>query len=69
MLKVDNEAILDPRQTMSDIAAVAPGTELPVTIVRGGKTMKVTLEVAERPTPNRPFPSEPQDSTQAENEE
>ncbi|MBW5798529.1 Do family serine endopeptidase [Halomonas elongata] len=69
MLKVDNEAILDPRQTMSDIAAVAPGTKLPVTIVRGGKTMKVTLEVAERPTPNHPFPSEPQDSTQAENEE
>ncbi|MDR5859608.1 Do family serine endopeptidase [Halomonas eurihalina] len=69
MLKVDNEAILDPRQTMSDIAAVAPGTELPVTIVRGGETMEVTLEVAERPTPSRPFLSEPQDPSQDEDDE
>ncbi|MDT8896373.1 Do family serine endopeptidase [Halomonas sp. I1] len=59
LLEVDGEAIVDPRRTMSDIAAVAPGTELPVTIVRGGETRQVTLEVAERPTPSRPFPSEP----------
>ncbi|MCW4151639.1 Do family serine endopeptidase [Halomonas sp. 18H] len=59
LLKVDGEPILDPRQTMSDIAAVRPGNALPVTIVRGGETRQVTLTVAERPTPNRPVPSSP----------
>ncbi|MDN3525515.1 Do family serine endopeptidase [Halomonas sabkhae] len=64
LLKVDGEPIVDPRQTMSDIAAVAPGTQLPVTIMRGGETRQVTLTVAERPTPSRPLrdADEPDDS-------
>ncbi|SHL00907.1 Do family serine endopeptidase [Halomonas caseinilytica] len=63
LLEVDGEPIVDPRQTMGDIAAVTPGTELPVTIVRGGETLEVDIEVGERPTPSRPFPSEPQDTS------
>ena len=58
LLEVDGQPILDPRQTMSEIAAVAPGSQLPVTVVRGGETMRVTLEVAERPTPRQPPPVE-----------
>ncbi len=54
LLEVNGQPILDPRQTMSEIAAVTPGSQLPVTVVRGGETMRVTLEVAERPTPRRP---------------
>ncbi|MDR5868383.1 Do family serine endopeptidase [Halomonas koreensis] len=59
LLEVDDRPILDPRQTMSDIAAVAPGTRLPVTVVRGGERLEVTLRVAERPTPARPAPTTP----------
>lgn len=36
---------------MSDIAAVAPGTELSVSVARKGQRLNVTLEVGERPTP------------------
>ncbi len=53
LLEVDGQPILDPRQTMSDIADIEPGTELPLTVIRGGETQEVTLEVAERPTPAR----------------
>ncbi|XKE46721.1 Do family serine endopeptidase [Halomonas organivorans] len=59
LLEVDGQPILDPRQTMSDIAAVPPGSRLPVTVVRGGETLEVTIEVGERPTPSRPAPTTP----------
>ncbi|BBM05776.1 hypothetical protein HAALTHF_32120n [Vreelandella aquamarina] len=36
---------------MSDIASIPPGTSLPLTIVRGGERMEMTLEVGERPVP------------------
>ncbi|GEK71683.1 MULTISPECIES: S1C family serine protease [Halomonas] len=62
LLKVDGNPILDPRQTMSDIADIAPGTDLPVTVVRGGEPLEITLEVAERPTPSRPLSLEKPDS-------
>ncbi|MDT8880382.1 Do family serine endopeptidase [Halomonas saccharevitans] len=51
LLEVDGEPVLDPRQTMSDIAAVEPGTRLPLTVVRGGERREVTIELGERPTP------------------
>ncbi len=51
LLAIDNRPILDARVTMADIAAVAPGESLPLTVVRGGETLKVTLEVGERPPP------------------
>jgi serine protease DegS len=51
LLAIDNRPILDARVTMSDIAAVTPGETLPLTVVRGGETLQVTLEVGERPAP------------------
>ncbi|MBY5925624.1 Do family serine endopeptidase [Halomonas denitrificans] len=51
LLEVDGRAVIDPRRTMSDIAAVAPGTELSVSVARKGQRLNVTLEVGERPTP------------------
>ena len=51
LLAIDNRPILDARITMADIAAVAPGESLPLTVVRGGDTLEVTLEVGERPPP------------------
>lgn len=59
LLSVDGQPILDPRQTMSDIAEVPPGTELPVTVVREGERVKATLEVGERPTPRLPMADTP----------
>ncbi|WP_290784209.1 Do family serine endopeptidase [Halomonas sp.] len=51
LLAIDNRPILDARVTMADIAAVAPGESLPLTVVRGGETLQVTLEVGERHPP------------------
>ena len=58
LLAVDGEPVLDPRQTMSDIAAVEPGTRLPLTVVRGGERREVTIELGERPTPQLPRPEQ-----------
>ncbi|MGM0824815.1 MAG: S1C family serine protease [Pseudomonadota bacterium] len=51
LLAVDGQPILDARVTMSDIASIKPGTSLPLTIVRDGERMEMTLEVGERPIP------------------
>ncbi|MGM0831636.1 Do family serine endopeptidase [Halomonas qinghailakensis] len=51
LLSIDGQVILDARATMSDIASIPPGTELPLTVVRGGERMDITLEVGERPVP------------------
>nr|WP_300308891.1 Do family serine endopeptidase [Halomonas sp.] len=52
LLKVDNSPVIDPRRTMSDIAAVSPGTELQVTVARNGTPQEVKIVVGERPTPS-----------------
>ncbi|WP_075879134.1 S1C family serine protease [Vreelandella massiliensis] len=59
LLAVDGQPVLDARATMSDIAAIEPGTKLPLTIVRGGEVMDVTLEVGERPVPTLPTTRRP----------
>ncbi|MGM0783427.1 MAG: Do family serine endopeptidase [Pseudomonadota bacterium] len=56
LLEVDGRPILDARIAMSDIAAIEPGADLPLTVVRGGETLSVTLEVGERPPPQRRQP-------------
>lgn len=55
LLAVDGQPVLDARATMSNIAAIQPGTRLPVTIVRNGGRQQLTLEVAERPIPQVPI--------------
>ncbi|MCA1771308.1 MAG: Do family serine endopeptidase [Halomonas sp.] len=52
LLSVDGRPILDARATMSDIASIKPGTELPLTIVRDGERIEMTLDVGERPIPS-----------------
>ena len=52
LLKVDSSPVIDPRRTMSDIAAVSPGTELQVTVARNGSPLEVKIVVGERPTPS-----------------
>ncbi|GEK47049.1 AlgW protein [Bisbaumannia pacifica] len=54
LLAVDGRPILDARAAMSDIAAIAPGAELPLTVIRSGQPREVILEVGERPTPTTP---------------
>ena len=51
LLSIDGQVILDARATMSDIASIPPGTSLPLTIVRGGERVEMTVEVGERPVP------------------
>jgi serine protease DegS len=54
LLAIDGKPILDPRETQVDIAEIPPGTQLPLTIVRGGEKREVTLTVGERPQPVEP---------------
>lgn len=51
LLAVGDRPVLDARMTMADIAAVPPGETLALTLVRGGRTLEVDLEVGERPAP------------------
>ncbi|MDI4637714.1 MULTISPECIES: Do family serine endopeptidase [Halomonadaceae] len=50
LIKVDGRTIRDAQAVMTDIAAISPGTQLPLSLVRNGERMDVTLEVGERPT-------------------
>ncbi|RUR42560.1 Do family serine endopeptidase [Vreelandella populi] len=52
LLSIDGQAVLDARATMSNIASIPPGTSLPLTIVRSGERMDITLDVGERPVIN-----------------
>ncbi|WFF43341.1 Do family serine endopeptidase [Salinicola endophyticus] len=51
LLAIRGKPILDPRETMVDIAEISPGTQLPITILRNGEKREVTLTVGERPEP------------------
>nr|WP_299240317.1 Do family serine endopeptidase [uncultured Halomonas sp.] len=51
LLSINGKPILDPRVAMNDIADVEPNTSLPITLMRGGETLKVEIEVGERPVP------------------
>ncbi|WP_417420993.1 Do family serine endopeptidase [Halomonas sp.] len=63
LLSVDGKTVLDARATMSNIASIEPGTSLPLTIVRSGERIDVTLEVGERPIINdAPASERPSDS-------
>ncbi|WP_207037340.1 Do family serine endopeptidase [Salinicola sp. DM10] len=52
LLAIRGKPILDPRETMVDIAEISPGTQLPITILRNGEKREVTLTVGERPEPS-----------------
>lgn len=63
LLSIDGQAVLDARTTMSNIASIPPGTSLPLTIVRSGERMDITLDVGERPIINdAPAGERPSDS-------
>ncbi|QJQ96426.1 MULTISPECIES: Do family serine endopeptidase [Halomonadaceae] len=51
LLEVDGRPILDGRVAMSNIAAIEPGSSLPLRVIRSGETLEVTLAVGERPAP------------------
>lgn len=51
LLSVDGRQILDARAAMADIAAIQPGAQLPITVIRGGETIDMVLDVGERPPP------------------
>ncbi|MGP9797235.1 Do family serine endopeptidase [Halomonas sp. 86] len=63
LLSVNGQTVLDARATMSNIASIPPGTTLPITIVRGGERIDISLEVGERPlVPNAPLGERPKES-------
>ncbi|MWJ26842.1 Do family serine endopeptidase [Halomonas sp. ZH2S] len=51
LLEVDGRPIMDAPTTMSEVASIPPGTTLPLTVVRNGERLQITLEVGERPVP------------------
>ncbi|WP_083627883.1 Do family serine endopeptidase [Salinicola sp. MH3R3-1] len=66
LLAIDGKPILDPRETQVDIAEIAPGTKLPLTIVRGGEKRQVILNVGERPQPAESRDNAPRQATQSD---
>ncbi|GHE22515.1 2-alkenal reductase [Halomonas urumqiensis] len=60
LLRIDGQPIIDARQTMSDIADIPPGDTLPLTVVRGGETLELSIEVGERPPPRLQEPTQSQ---------
>jgi serine protease DegS len=51
LLAIDGRPIIDARLAMSEIAAIDPGERLPLTIIRAGERLEVSLLVGERPPP------------------
>lgn len=51
LLEINERPIFDPRAAMTDIAAIEPGAELPISVIRGGQRIDLVLDVAERPPP------------------
>ncbi len=49
ILKVDGKPIADARELARDVAQIAPGKAVPVTIVRDGKTMDVSVKIGVMP--------------------
>ncbi|WP_110685345.1 Do family serine endopeptidase [Salinicola aestuarinus] len=62
LISIGDKPIRDPRDTMADIAEIAPGARLPITLIRGGKKQEVMVMVGERPEPED---SKPGSSRQA----
>lgn len=51
LLEIDGRPIFDARAAMTDIAAIEPGAELPISVIRSGQRVDLALDVAERPPP------------------
>lgn len=51
LLSIAGKPILDARDTMVEIAEVAPGTQLTLTFIRDGAKRQATITVGERPEP------------------
>ena len=49
ILKVDGKDIADARELAKRVAQIKPESSVPVTIVRGGKTMDVTVKIGTMP--------------------
>ncbi len=50
ILKVDGKDVIDSRDLARKVAQIPPGKSVPVTIVRKGKTMDVTVDIGVMPT-------------------
>ena len=51
---IGGKRLLDARLAMADIAAVKPGTELELRLLRDGKTLDIAVKGGERPIPDNP---------------
>lgn len=49
ILKVDGKEIADARELARDVAQIVPGKDVPVTIVRNGKTVDVSVKIGTMP--------------------
>lgn len=50
ILKFDGKDISDSRDLSRKVAQVKPGADVPVTVVRGGKTMEISVKIGIMPT-------------------
>ncbi|MEQ1698455.1 MAG: PDZ domain-containing protein, partial [Hyphomicrobiaceae bacterium] len=50
VLKVNNEPVTPDRTLSGIVSGIAPGTRIPIEVLRGGKTMTLQANVAKRPS-------------------
>lgn len=50
VLKVNNEPVTPNRTLSGIVSGIAPGTRIPLDVMRGGKPLKLSVTVARRPT-------------------
>lgn len=62
--EVNGKKVEGPRELQLAVAAIAPGTKVPVKIVHDGNEKTVTVELAERPTNRTAANSQPEKSTE-----
>ena len=63
MVEVNGKKVEGPRELQLMVAAIAPGTKVPVKVVRDGNEKTVNVELAERPTNRTAANTAPEKST------
>ncbi|MBI3674684.1 MAG: Do family serine endopeptidase, partial [Rhizobiales bacterium] len=67
ILKIDGKNVADARDLARKVAEIKPGASVPVTIVRGGKTMDVTVKIGTMPAETKVASAGGQETPSADN--
>jgi serine protease Do len=66
ILKINGEDVADPRDLAKKVARYAPGKSIDLTIVRGGQTMNVSVEIGKMPAGDQVANAQPAEPSRTE---